>query len=39
MGAVYGGVALVLMRIDRPAGHVPSCQRKREFPAEDGVAA
>ncbi len=33
------GVALVLMMIYRPEGLIPSRQRKREFHAEDGVAA
>ncbi len=32
------GLALVLMMIYRPAGMIPSRQRKREFAAEDGVA-
>jgi len=33
------GVALVLMMVYRPEGLIPSRQRKREFHAEDGVAA
>jgi branched-chain amino acid transport system permease protein len=33
------GLALVLMMIYRPAGLVPSRQRRREFAAEDGIAA
>jgi len=33
------GVALVAMMLFRPAGLLPSRQRKREFAAEDGVAA
>jgi branched-chain amino acid transport system permease protein len=33
------GLALVLMMVHRPAGLIPSRQRKREFAAEDGVAA
>ncbi|MDP2787188.1 MAG: ABC transporter ATP-binding protein [Pseudomonadota bacterium] len=32
------GVALVAMMLFRPAGLLPSHQRKREFAAEDGVA-
>jgi branched-chain amino acid transport system permease protein len=32
------GVALVAMMLYRPAGLLPSRQRKREFAAEDGVA-
>ncbi|HRH80656.1 MAG TPA: ABC transporter ATP-binding protein [Thiobacillaceae bacterium] len=32
------GLALVLMMVYRPAGLIPSRQRKREFAAEDGVA-
>jgi branched-chain amino acid transport system permease protein len=32
------GVALVAMMLFRPAGLLPSRQRKREFAAEDGVA-
>jgi branched-chain amino acid transport system permease protein len=32
------GLALVLMMIYRPAGLIPSRQRRREFSAEDGVA-
>ncbi len=32
------GLALVLMMIYRPAGLIPSRQRRREFAAEDGVA-
>ncbi|HNI09102.1 MAG TPA: ABC transporter ATP-binding protein, partial [Thiobacillaceae bacterium] len=32
------GVALVAMMLYRPAGLIPSRQRKREFGAEDGVA-
>ena len=32
------GLALVLMMIYRPAGLIPSRQRKREFKAKDGVA-
>jgi branched-chain amino acid transport system permease protein len=32
------GVALVTMMLFRPAGLLPSRQRKREFAAEDGVA-
>jgi len=33
------GLALVLMMIYRPAGLIPSRQRRREFTAENGVAA
>ncbi len=33
------GTALVAMMLFRPAGLLPSRQRKREFAAEDGVAA
>jgi branched-chain amino acid transport system permease protein len=32
------GLALVLMMIYRPAGLIPSRQRRREFAAEDGIA-
>lgn len=33
------GIALVLMMLYRPAGLIPSRQRKREFAVTDGVAA